>query len=197
MLLLLAVCLHLQLVSSWSMVLLYSAAFLTLKPCSTHFTHNICAGTEVQREYVSCDSVAVGYKIKLIMPADQSEERKSAMAAFGAELISVPSSSDGGGMEAARDLAARMQVSHCLEGYGTSSCVTESLCPRQRLQMQNLSSYLHLAQCCACVQCCSGTAAHWLLACKGLCSTSASSAWQILARHNVMPGSLAGRTTGL
>ena len=53
----------------------------------------------------------VGYKIKLIMPADQSEERKSAMAAFGAELISVPSSIDGGGMEAARDLAARMQVS--------------------------------------------------------------------------------------
>ena len=44
------------------------------------------------------------------MPADQSEERKSAMAAFGAELISVPSSSNGGGMEAARDLAARMQV---------------------------------------------------------------------------------------
>ena len=45
------------------------------------------------------------------MPADQSEERKAAMAAFGAELISVPSSSDGGGMEAARDMAARMQVS--------------------------------------------------------------------------------------
>lgn len=50
------------------------------------------------------------------MPADQSEERKSAMAAFGAELISVPSSSDGGGMEAARDLAAKMQVSHYLLG---------------------------------------------------------------------------------
>jgi len=52
----------------------------------------------------------LGYKIKLIMPADQSEERKAAMAAFGAELISVPSSSDGGGMEAARDMASRMQV---------------------------------------------------------------------------------------
>ncbi|DBB17735.1 hypothetical protein WJX82_006524 [Trebouxia sp. C0006] len=56
-----------------------------------------------------------GYKIKLIMPADQSEERKAAMAAFGAELISVPSSSDGGGMEAARDMASRMQA----EGQGT------------------------------------------------------------------------------
>ena len=56
------------------------------------------------------------------MPADQSEERKSAMAAFGAELISVPSSSDGGGMEAARDLAARMQVSHCLGRPGPPSC---------------------------------------------------------------------------
>ena len=57
------------------------------------------------------------------MPADQSEERKSAMAAFGAELISVPSSSDGGGMEAARDLAAKMQVAYCLELLGLlSSC---------------------------------------------------------------------------
>lgn len=57
------------------------------------------------------------------MPADQSEERKSAMAAFGAELISVPSSSDGGGMEAARDLAAKMQVAPCLELLGPlSSC---------------------------------------------------------------------------
>ncbi len=59
-------------------------------------THNAC--------------LLLGYKIKLIMPADQSEERKAAMAAFGAELISVPSSSDGGGMEAARDMASRMQV---------------------------------------------------------------------------------------
>ena len=57
-----------------------------------------------------CMQPGVGYKMKLIMPADQSEERRAAMAAFGAELISVPASSDGGGMEAARDLATKMQV---------------------------------------------------------------------------------------
>ena len=51
-----------------------------------------------------------GFKMKLIMPANMSEERKSAMAAFGAELISIPSGSDGGGMEAARDLAHEMEV---------------------------------------------------------------------------------------
>ena len=51
-----------------------------------------------------------GFKMKLIMPANMSEERKSAMAAFGAELISIPSGSDGGRMEAARDLAHEMEV---------------------------------------------------------------------------------------
>lgn len=51
-----------------------------------------------------------GFKMKLIMPANMSEERKSAMAAFGAELISIPSGADGGGMEAARDLAHEMEV---------------------------------------------------------------------------------------
>ena len=64
----------------------------------------------------------VGYKIKLIMPADQSEERRAAMAAFGAELISVPASSDGGGMEAARDLATRMQVCTRKHVFKWSSC---------------------------------------------------------------------------
>lgn len=44
--------------------------------------------------------------MKLIMPANMSEERRAAMAAFGAELISVP----GGKMELARDLAAALQV---------------------------------------------------------------------------------------
>ena len=48
-----------------------------------------------------------GYRIKLIMPANQSEERKGAMRAFGAELIDVSAEE---GMEAARDLALAMQV---------------------------------------------------------------------------------------
>ena len=46
-----------------------------------------------------------GYRIKLIMPANQSQERRDAMAAYGAELISV---SQEEGMEGARDLAQAM-----------------------------------------------------------------------------------------
>ena len=49
---------------------------------------------------------AAGYKLILIMPANMSEERRAAMAAFGAQLISVPA----GKMELARDLAHEMQV---------------------------------------------------------------------------------------
>ena len=48
-----------------------------------------------------------GYRLKLIMPSNQSEERKGAMRAYGAELIDV---SPDQGMEGARDLALRMQV---------------------------------------------------------------------------------------
>ena len=48
----------------------------------------------------------VGYKLVLIMPANMSEERRAAMAAYGARLISVPA----GKMELARDLAAELQV---------------------------------------------------------------------------------------
>lgn len=53
-----------------------------------------------------------GYKMVLIMPDNMSEERRSAMRAFGAEIISV--SQAAGGMELARDLAGEMQT----EGKG-------------------------------------------------------------------------------
>lgn len=52
-----------------------------------------------------------GYKMRLIMPASQSQERRDAMAAYGAELISMDA---GMGMEEARDLALRLQA----EGEG-------------------------------------------------------------------------------
>ncbi|KAF0804649.1 cysteine synthase B [Alcanivorax xiamenensis] len=48
-----------------------------------------------------------GYKMTLIMPANQSQERRDAMAAYGAELISVSAEE---GMEGARDLAQAMQA---------------------------------------------------------------------------------------
>lgn len=47
-----------------------------------------------------------GYRMVLIMPAHMSDERKQAMAAYGAELIEV---SEKEGMEGARDLALKMQ----------------------------------------------------------------------------------------
>ncbi len=47
-----------------------------------------------------------GYKMVLIMPAHMSQERKLAMAAYGAQLIEV---SKAEGMEGARDLAQAMQ----------------------------------------------------------------------------------------
>ncbi|MCW4148243.1 cysteine synthase CysM [Halomonas sp. 18H] len=46
-----------------------------------------------------------GYRMVLIMPESASEERKQAMAAFGAELVSA---SKEGGMEEARDIADGM-----------------------------------------------------------------------------------------
>ncbi len=46
-----------------------------------------------------------GYRMKLVMPANMSEERKASMAAYGAELILV---SEEEGMEGARDLAIAM-----------------------------------------------------------------------------------------
>ncbi|TVS16116.1 MAG: cysteine synthase CysM [Gammaproteobacteria bacterium] len=52
-----------------------------------------------------------GYRMVLIMPSHMSDERKAAMAAYGAELVMV---SQEEGMEGARDLAERMQA----EGRG-------------------------------------------------------------------------------
>ena len=46
-----------------------------------------------------------GYRMVLIMPENQSLERRQTMRAFGAELILTPKA---GGMESARDLAERM-----------------------------------------------------------------------------------------
>lgn len=48
-----------------------------------------------------------GYKMKLIMPDNSSEERKVSMTAYGAELIPVTKEE---GMEGARDLALQMQA---------------------------------------------------------------------------------------
>lgn len=45
-----------------------------------------------------------GYQMTLLMPANSTQERKDAMAAYGAELIETES------MEAARDMAAAMQA---------------------------------------------------------------------------------------
>ena len=56
-------------------------------------------------------AAVMGYRMVLIMPEDLSIERAQTMKAFGAELLLTPKS---GGMEYARDLAAKMQ----LEGRG-------------------------------------------------------------------------------
>ncbi|WP_320826006.1 cysteine synthase CysM [Reinekea sp.] len=53
----------------------------------------------------------MGYKMTLIMPANQSEERRASMRAYGASIISVTPEQ---GMEYARDLAQTMQA----EGQG-------------------------------------------------------------------------------
>jgi len=56
-------------------------------------------------------AAAKGYALKLVMPENQSEERKQTMAAYGAELVLV----DAGNMEQARDVAFQLQR----EGSGT------------------------------------------------------------------------------
>lgn len=48
-----------------------------------------------------------GYRLKLVMPANATRERKASMLAYGAELIEVSAEA---GMEGARDLALAMQA---------------------------------------------------------------------------------------
>jgi cysteine synthase B len=48
----------------------------------------------------------LGYKMILVMPENQSIERRQSMAAYGAELVLTPAS---GGMEYARDYALQLQ----------------------------------------------------------------------------------------
>ncbi len=57
-------------------------------------------------------AAVMGYRMILIMPENMSEERRAAMKAYGAELISVTQEQS---MEGARDLALQMQA----EGKGT------------------------------------------------------------------------------
>ena len=51
-------------------------------------------------------AAALGYRMTLVMPENQTEERKQTMRAFGAELILVTRER---GMEGARDLALEME----------------------------------------------------------------------------------------
>src|SRR5690606_22145920 len=48
-----------------------------------------------------------GYRMVLVMPDNQTVERRQSMAAYGAKLVLVPREQ---GMEGARDLAAAMQA---------------------------------------------------------------------------------------
>ena len=50
-------------------------------------------------------SAMQGYKLRLLMPENMSEERRAVMRAFGAEIVSIPESK---GMEGARDMAEEM-----------------------------------------------------------------------------------------
>lgn len=56
-------------------------------------------------------AAARGYRMVLVMPENQSLERRQSMKAYGAELVLVPKDA---GMEGARDLALQMQA----EGQG-------------------------------------------------------------------------------
>ena len=68
----------------------------------------------------------LGYKIILVMPENQSLERRQSMAAYGAELILTSSS---GGMDIARDYAeiwrdTHGQITHFVSAMGTTGTIT-------------------------------------------------------------------------
>ena len=74
-----------------------------------------------------------GYRMKLLMPDNMSQERRAAMRAYGAELILVSKEQ---GMEGARDLALEMaqrgegkqqtagRITHFVSSMGTTGTIT-------------------------------------------------------------------------
>ena len=95
----------------------------------------------------SCSSFCVGYKLKLIMPSNMTEERRAAMAAYGAELINVPA----GKMEMARDLALEMQASSALSSGFSAMCLATvssqlaSLCEKAQSNLPLMKSAMKVA----------------------------------------------------
>ena len=61
-----------------------------------------------------------GYRMILVMPENQSIERRQSMRAYGAELVLTPKD---GGMELCRDVAERMRD----EGKGTRYCTARAI----------------------------------------------------------------------
>ena len=73
--------------------------------------------------------------MKLIMPSNMTEERRAAMAAYGAELINVPA----GKMEMARDLALEMQVREAL--YLRTTLLSLNADKKHCLSVSRMSTY--------------------------------------------------------
>ena len=88
-----------------------------------------------------------GYKMILIMPENNTEERKAAMRAYGADLILVSKESS---MEGARDLAKSMEsegIGRVLDQFGNSDnplAHFENTGPEIWKQTKGTVSYTHL-----------------------------------------------------